>query len=491
MDGLPTNTVTPGYFSRGLPMSALFPRAGIETDAYAGFSTGRNDRTGMTQEVRFNSSGEARPLSWVAGVFYSNFNTRTRQTTLHGEDDISAAFYGLTIVQRYGQTLLPVPDTGQLLLWDDINQRLRDTEYAVFGEGNYWITDKLRATLGLRWSRVEFDYRMTLYGPSNRLGDPATGAALNGTPPQPSVANGGIVTGSTADSPLTPKISLQYQLADNDMVYVSAAKGFRAGGVNGNQSPGICLPALALQGIDFDALSRTFDSDSVWSYEGGAKLRVLNNRVQVNGALFRIDWDNMQFSTSVSGCPFVSNIGSARSQGGELEVNAAVARGLLANLAVGYTDAKYTADTFTPGRTPQLVAADGQPFPVARWTVNVGARFDHGIRGDVRGYVRGDWRWASSYEQNFFGVVGYNPDTHSVEPISRTNLRLGVEYGDFDINLFANNLFNQQSGPRTGGRGGCNVAGGLECTNYNSYNPVFGVVRGIPRTIGLQVVYRR
>jgi len=502
MQGVPTSTTCTfggapcpaNSWNRGLAISALIPDAGIESSRYSGFAYGNNRRHALTQEVRFSSVADARPFSWVAGVFYSNSRISTDQTTLHGQDFIEGRFYGLSIVQTYRQPLLVEPERGLTIFWDDIQNYLKDVEIAGFGEGNYWVTDKLRLTAGIRLSRVSFDYRQVVYGAANGLGDEVTGARVDGRIPLPTEANGGIVRGQTQEDPVTPKLGAQYQITENDMVYVTASKGFRAGGVNANPSPGVCDANLRLQGLTLDSIPRTFDSDTVWNYEAGAKLRVLDNRVQINGALYRLDWNNVQFQTSISGCQFISNAGSARSQGGELEVQANVFRGLNANLAVGYTDAKYRTDTFTAQPTnPSLLARAGQKFPYPQWTVNVGVRYDHDITANARGYARVDWRFSSAYDQNFFGVPGYSPDTQKVPAIDRTNIRAGLEFGAVDVNVFVNNLFNQKDGAVAGGRGACSTAAssGPACTAYSSFNPFITINGGMPRQVGVQIAYRR
>jgi outer membrane receptor protein involved in Fe transport len=514
--GVPTSTTctTPGStgtgtpvacpansWNRGLGISTQFRDAGIPSSPYSAYAYGRNQRHQLTQELRFSSAGDARPFSWVAGVFYSNSRISTDQTTLHGQDDIQSRFYGLSTVQTYRQPLLPARlmgygdmlGRGNLNIgWDDIQNYLKDVEIAAFGEGNYWVTDKLRLTAGVRFSRIQFDYRQVIFGPANGLGDEVTGAVVGGRTPLPTVQNRGIVNGATSEDPITPKFGAQYQITDNDMVYVTASKGFRAGGVNANPSPGVCEANLQLQNLSLDSVPRTFASDTVWNYEAGAKLRMLNNRLQVNGSVYRIDWNNVQFQTSVSGCSWITNAASARVQGGELEVQANLIRGLNANLAVGYTNAKYQTDTRAPNPAQTLLAAKDQKFALAPWTVNVGLRYDHALGANLRGYIRGDWRWAEAFDQNFFGLPGYSPDTARVPSIDRTNVRAGVEFGDVDLNVFVNNLFNQRSGSVAGGRGACTTspADNGACLAYSSYNPFVTQNMGMPRAIGVQIAYR-
>ena len=97
---------------------------------------------------------------------------------------------------------------------------------------------------------------------------------------------------------MTPKFGAQYQIDDSNMLYVTAAKGFRAGGVNGRLSQGICGTALASYGLTAADTPPTYKSDSVWSYEAGGKFRLFGNRMQLNGSVYRIDWSNVQVTTN-------------------------------------------------------------------------------------------------------------------------------------------------------------------------------------------------
>ena len=79
-----------------------------------------------------------------------------------------------------------------------------------------------------------------------------------------------VVTGRISESPVTPKMSVQYFMNPDDLLYFSAAKGFRPGGVN-QVLTSAAQGSLAQNGLTTDVLPKTFDSDSVWSYELGAK----------------------------------------------------------------------------------------------------------------------------------------------------------------------------------------------------------------------------
>jgi hypothetical protein len=67
------------------------------------------------------------------------------------------------------------------------------------------------------------------------------------------------------------------------------------------------------------------------------------------------------------------------------------------------------------------------------------------------------------------------------------NLRAGVDFGNYDLNLFLENVLNYSKGPLNGGRSGCQNEA---CTIYSDNNPIFSISSRQPRTIGLQFVYR-
>ena len=491
--------------SAGLNFNAVF--AGVPVRYQGGHFVANNRRYGLTQEIRFASAADASPLSWVAGVYYSNIRNPQRYDNYYQLAQVGNLLYGypnsqLGVEQRYGtQGVQTAP--GLFNNFDVRRQTMKDVEVAGFAEANYWIVpEKLRATAGVRVSRVTFDYSNLFIGPVTGVGPDNPNLALQ----VPNAANGGANAGSVAESPITPKFELLYNLTPDDLIYVQASKGFRPGGVNPLPSVGICGNALNVYGLSPTDLPQTYGSDSVWSYELGGKFRLLDNRVQLNGAAYRIDWKNPQVTLSPGfQCGLVStyNAQSARSQGFEAELQARVFRGLTVNGAVGYEDAKFTATTIgvvgraTPAngnvQSNLVIAQNGQKMPVSPWTLSVGGRYDIDLTAAARGYIRADWRYASAYNQFQFGIGAFNPDVNQVPSIASTNVRVGVEYHDLDINLFVNNLFDRKSGVLTGGRSGCATpaqGGTAACATYATYTPFYQLNSGYPREIGLQIAYR-
>jgi len=450
-----------------------------------------NQHYGLTQEVRFASAGEARPFSWVAGVFYSNQRVHNEQyATITQEESLKV--FGATVEQRFAVPPFVTP-YGAADGYTYLNNSFKDVEIAGFAEGNYWVAERLRLTAGVRVSRVSSSFKQVTFGPV-------------ATYLVPTRENGGITDGEANESPVTPRFTAQYQLNERDLVYVTASKGFRAGGSNSPLPAGFCGPALAVYGLTPADIPTTYDSDSVWNYEIGGKFRLFDGRLQLNSSAYRIDWTNVQLSSSIpSGCgvSFLLNSGNARVEGLELEAQARLFTGLTADLAVGYSNGRYLEDAVAipanpnnPAAQPLISAVRGQHFTGSPLTIQIGARYEFEM-GKARPYARVDWSYsqkATHTATDIFGVGTYAPD-RIASNTQRTNIRAGVDIGGFDVNVFVNNLFNERKGVITGGRGTCagaNQGGSAACATYGSYNPFFTLASAYqPRQVGIQVAYRR
>ena len=244
--GLPTLNVPTGTafnpnvtsVPNGLGLGAL-----IETNTH-------NKRTSLSQEVRLQSSPDQR-FSYIVGAYFAN--TRATITQVAETSDLGfQQFSGLTIQQRYG-----VPYTG---FFSNIYEFDKDLENAAFADATLRLTDKWRASAGVRASYVVTSFVQSNYGPNG-----GTSSAAQAQ-----------VTGQISETPITPKASLQYFFSPDDLVYVTAAKGFRAGGVNQvltSATDGFLFGLFGLTPATA-GFPKTYQSDSVWNYELGAKFRL-------------------------------------------------------------------------------------------------------------------------------------------------------------------------------------------------------------------------
>ncbi len=459
--GLPNRAVTSGTafnpnitsVPNGLGLGAI-----IETNT-------RNKRSALSQEVRLSSSADER-FSYILGAFFSNTRTGVKQFA-ESSDLGFRQFFGMSILQRYG-----VPYNG---FFSNIFEKTRDLENAVFADGTLRVTDKLRANVGIRVSYVTQSFLQSNYGPNV-----GTTSASQST-----------VTGQISDTPVTPKVSLQYFFTPDNLMYATAAKGFRAGGVNQVLTSATSGFLYGLYGLTASPFPKTYESDSVWNYELGAKFRLLDGKAQINTAVYQIDWSNPQVF-AFTGDGAVINADSARIRGAEIEGQLRPIRALTLNAAVAWTNAKYTSG-INFGRGPTgandyVLVRDGQKFAQPAWTADVGARYDVRFSDAVNGYARVDYRWQEDYFNQASGTAQFSPDSSHVPSQKHINLRLGVNFKEFDMSLFALNVTDEQTASTTGGRSGCTNA---DCSTYSTYTYGRTVNAPTPRQIGLQVSYRR
>jgi outer membrane receptor protein involved in Fe transport len=340
-----------------------------------------NDRLG--QELRLAYNGER----WrgVVGAFYMD------------ED---------RVFDQYGTT----DATG---VWFTYYQTNGDKQFALFGEGTYDLTDKLKLTAGARW----FDGKQGQYTHYvSTLDDPAN----------PYIED---FSGKASASAFSPKVQVSYEFTGDKMVYVSAAKGFRPGGPTSLvPETDQCLADLAQLGL---SRPRTeFDPDTLWSYELGTKSSFADRRITTNVALYYIDWKQVQQTASLNcGFTFVGNVGAAQSKGAELEFWARPTDALEISGTFGYTDAKFMKTE------PAVGVVEGDRLPlVPKVTGSVAVQYSFAMPTGNQSYIRADYQYiSSSLEGSFYDFE--RPSYGSVD------LRLGVGLTDHtEMSMFVENL---------------------------------------------------
>jgi len=348
----------------------------------------RGSDRNTSQELRFTSSFEG-PFQLTAGLFYQR---SLRRVTF--------------------------PKTPLGTFFDNIyssDVRTRINEKAVFGQASYALTDKLKLTAGARLfdNTVRFD------------------GAIDGITVTPAV-----VAGRQHEKGVNPKFGVEYQANPDALLYASAAKGFRVGGVN-FFSDLLCRGDLAALGLTADQV-KTFASDSLWNYEIGAKTRWADRRITVNATLFDIELSNVQQQVSLPNCGFgfAANSGSARSRGGELEVQAAVTSAFKVSLGAGYNDAKITKS----GRF-NTIPAGTRIQQVPHWTFNAAADSAFDVAA-VPAFVHADYQYVGSS----LSTLNTSPSSPRIRPsYSLVNLKAGVEVDKWEVSLFLDNVFDEQA----------------------------------------------
>ena len=300
-----------------------------------------------TTEVRL-SSKEGEKFNWIIGAFQTE-NVTEYDSQWHVPAINPAA---------------AVPGSDDLYYQTD--QVRAEDESAVFGELYYQINDKMELTLGHR----KFDNETTLKGfvgtvfwPNYILGSSTRSDNVNSK-----------YDGSDSIS----KINLSYQVDNNSMLYITRSEGYRPGGANRTSQ-----------------LGATYDADFLTSTEFGFKSISMDGRLRLNGAMYQMDWDDIQlgwFDSSISLLGLVDNIGKANSNG--FEIDAKYILSDTVTVAVGYAnnEAVLKEDYVLRG---VVEAKDGQDLPFTPDTkYNVTVNVDTGDTSSLQfNYVYVDEMW--------------------------------------------------------------------------------------------------
>jgi iron complex outermembrane recepter protein len=385
-----------------------------------------------SEELRLASNGDGR-FQWIGGLFFSDFNSNT------------------TSLSNYAG-LEPIFGTSDLI---SVGEPINVTQRALFGETSYKLTDRLKATLGLRYYSYSSTEETINGGIASIAGGPGTVLEF----------------GRADDKGFNPKVNLAYTVNDDVLLYTTAAKGFRPGGPNSPvplSGPAQCLTGPGnLQSLGLNAAPNQFNPDTVWSYEIGEKARALGNTFQINSDIYYESWNNVQQLVDPScGFSFTANAGSATVYGSEIEIAANLSSSWTVTESVGLTHATFN-DTVLATNTVKgqklLDVPDVTENTSVIYSTPVSAAYNFSVRGtytyvgpmqDIT-YVRND-------------LPGY----------SLVNARAGVTSDRFSAFLFCDNVTNKLAILTN------NVAQTVNIPSVNRW------VTNQPRTIGVDFQIR-
>jgi iron complex outermembrane recepter protein len=407
----------------------------------------------FTQEIRFSSTDPSARLKWTGGLFY-----------LHADEN-STEFINSADIS---------PNEPNNLAYSQPEFRMIDKQYAAFGELTLKLTDVLAASAGLRYSKLEYTgtVQEQQFG---GFGDLNVDTVSSGN-----------------DKPFTPRFVLNYTPDRDSLYYVSAAKGFRPGGINTE------LPTACTEGLP--ALPSTFSSDSLWQYEVGAKNTLLDNTLQVSSALYYIDWKNIQqFVYLTCGLGFNYNLGDVTGKGVDIDINWRATPNLMLGLTAAYTSAFYESNVQLAPGVDQIVAA-GDHLPASPWNLDLNAEYIWNTLAR-KPYLRIDYQFATAQESLVPYINPANaPNSDQTLPglpeIKVLDLRGGMRFNGWDVSLFVHNALNYHT-PLF-------VSRDLATTAVNGYvtpppapyqqvdfdTNYFGRGLTAPRTFGLTTAYR-
>ncbi|MEM8799752.1 MAG: TonB-dependent receptor [Pseudomonadota bacterium] len=201
----------------------------------------------FTQEIQLFGTGFNKRVSWLAGAFFLQEES---------VDDIDVQILDGT---------LPV-------LGFEISQRslstVNTTSFSFFGNFDIDVTDRLRTSFGIRFTRDDKEVDQFAEG------------LVSKTP--------------FVDFPdlnaefafFSPRFSIEYDLTEDILIYGSFGRGFKSGGFNNRPTVGAPVP-------------EPFDEEVVNTIEAGFKSEFFNRRLIVNVAGFYSIYNDIQLSIVV------------------------------------------------------------------------------------------------------------------------------------------------------------------------------------------------
>lgn len=369
------------------------------------------DQNQVSQE--FNLTGHAAGLIYIGGLYYfkEEINVRATVTTF---PTVAASFS-------------PTINTEAL---------------AAFGQATYAFTDTLSVTGGIRYTREHKKFDQFALNRSLVTGLPLA------TYPR-SYATGNVYKA------WTPKFMIEFKPVHGVLLYASATKGFKSGGFN-------LTSVNPAQG---------FAPESLWSYEGGAKLGLLNNKLRLNTAIFHYDYTNLQVQSFLTpGVIDITNASDATVDGVEIESEAQAAPWLKVGANLAYLDARYKNYTSAlgPGNVP--FDASGKRLNLSpKWAYTLYAQADAAI-GNGSGFLRGEF---SHRTRQYFTASNAGLDQQPGFGLINASAGYTFPGEHFEVLVFARNIADKQYITSTA-TFGAGVAGRV----------------GEPRTCGMRAVFK-
>ena len=358
----------------------------------------------FSQEVKLSGDAFDGKLSYVTGAFYMDETNETRFV-----DFVNLPFMGITL-----PTILA-----------DRDQLENDTEsVAVFAQGDYAVTDRLKLQAGLRWTNeektLELDGASLSFATFSNV--PLDSAALvaEGIPLEQTV------------SKITPRFAAFYEVSDDVSVYASYTEGFKSGGWNVRGTN-----ALELQ---------PFDEETVESIEVGFRSELFDNRLRLNATLFNAEYDDYQIPSVFPGSNvfLTLNSGDARVRGLEVDFLAAITENLQLFGNLGLQDGDY--QDLTDAALAAGIGPDLQRTPDV--TGQLGFTNSWNLQNDHSVQVGADVSYTSSHETSPSNDINGSIDSEALVngQVSWTlpnNVQIIGECSNCFDNVYVNNaLFN-------------------------------------------------
>ena len=338
---------------------------------YTGFHPFEYSSTDQYFRNRETSSGEVRLVSSEDGALFGGRTSWVAGLySLHQDADLARDY---------------------TFLADVFSSRFIIDRVAAYADTSTALSDSLSLELGVRTERFSAEY--------------SDSSGLDFSPD---------------DDLFGGKIGLNYRLANDNLLYASISRGYKSGGFNTDGS--------------LDADLREFDAETLWNYEAGLKGLLLDDRLQLQAALFYMDRDDVQISSSTvrvrddgssEFIDFIGNAAAGSNSGIELSGQWLASESLTLYGSLGLLDAKY--EDFINSAGDNLDGRQQAHAPDYQYTIGMDIMFSTALGLDINLQGRDAF---------------YFSDSHSIRSNSYALLNASLRYqrGNLNATLWGRNL---------------------------------------------------
>jgi iron complex outermembrane receptor protein len=397
---------------------------------------GNFDIKSTTQEFRLTSPEQR--LRYVAGVFYSD--TKSSRYFVRGSNTLDD--YNVSPTPSPTPANLP---TTNSTTYSRYLATAQATNYALYGQGNFGLTDKLDVLAGVRVNREEINYTFYDLGNGVTFGSPECSTTTpSGTPIQT----------CNDDTSVTGRAGFQFHFTADFMAFVTYSRGYKGLAYDltstlTTRTPVATGPLAGRPLADVIAANQPVDPETVNSYELGFKSSFFDRQLIWNLTLFDMDFKGFQAQSRdpVLNQNLLNSIGKVTSRGVETEV-AARFGDFTFNGGAAYTDATmddfqnascFTRQTAAEGCIANVQDLSGKPlFNAPKWNFNVNGQYDLPLNDTYTAFLNAGYRWQSEVVFNLL----QDPDSVQ-EAYGIANISAGLKNERWKFTAFANNVFDQ------------------------------------------------
>jgi outer membrane receptor protein involved in Fe transport len=409
----------------------------------------RQNQHAFTEEISVKNRNENN-YQWSFGVYGFYNKARTEGPVEFKEDGIK------TVLQPVFDKLSEYGMPGKLTITNESLYIPGDFETPSYGVAIYHqstynniFTDGLSVTAGIR---LDYEKQELEYNSEAKMN-----LQMQMSPSRPPTDLSERYPASVIDEKLDqdfrqvlPKISLKYECTPRTFAYLSAAKGYKAGGYNVQMSADIMQSRM-----QFDVMNAftqfmppsfvieepkpvkeviAYRPETSVNYETGMKSELIKDQLHAELTFFYMNVNDLQITKFVKSGNgrYLSNAGKAESYGAELSLSARLSDEFTADLNYGYTHATFL------DYNNEKEDYKGKYIPYTpQHTLSIGLQYNKLFRNRPVDQI------TASAQCNGAGKIYWTEENRISQPFHAiVNAQAGVRKGVISLYVWARNLTN-------------------------------------------------